>query len=864
MNHIKYFLFSDLVNNDVPVIIKIHLDSIDKSIWPLLLLNKHKFLYYVIGNNHNTNESISTTKYLVIDNDTSLFYFKLFLMRENLNLNSYKFLISLDLDIKSDVDLLLERYLGFDYNSEDILTVVFLLLALNKVVNGVNLLCYAKSRLQSFELDKWHKKIMYDYKNNHKIVSEIYADNINFLIKKANELYKEQDFSSSIYFFEKVVNLHQRNDYILKLGLAYRGAYEFDKAINLFNRYIYLHPYDHRGYSLRGLISLNAMRHSEAKTYYEIAINFHPLKKIKVKELTIAFSTQVISSLKDRTPFRISNFSYYDRFRLKTYIELSNLNMILADIHYSLGEHESAASIYYKIATSIRPDLYTAYEKLKIIDSLLFIKAINRLDKYISFLEKSLMIFFKNPNLNRLRKYIQTLYVTRGRIYILQLDRKGAENSFRSGTKAHTNVKAKEWLAYLYLWSQKYEESLVLYKDILKEKPNKVGVIINIIRNYLEQGKPEEASQFIKKYHNLLTKYQNKDKSHLVRRNYHYAIGDVERAWLIFRDRRICDALSKDSNIKYTHNIFEFRLNNEKVLVLSEWGPGDEIRWASIYPEIKSLINNLVVGCEPRLYSLLQRSFPNIEFVPINKRIRGAITVNNIKHISKVGNSLSTQVFDSNSYHMAQAMDKVTLISDVLGELRKTKSSFITHSGLLKVNAKNYSEMKEWLETLPKRNLNIGICWKSGLVDVARSVHYSELGLWKKIFELEGINFINLQYSNYEDDLSNAKNEWGVDISIPPIDLRDDFESVAALMKQLDLIISPATAVVELAGMLGVETLLFSNSPEIDWRVTNNSRDLWHSSINHITAIRNQGLNIAQKSIVDQIYDHITSRLNNE
>jgi Tfp pilus assembly protein PilF len=861
MNHIKYFLFSDLENNDIPVIIKIHLDSIDKSIWPLLLLNKHKFLYYVIGNNYHTDEPISTTKYLVIDNDTSLFYFKLFLMRGNLSLNSYKFLISLDLDIRLNVDFLLEKCLDSDYNSEDILTIVFLLLALNKVVNGINLLSYAKSSLQSFELDKWHKKIIYDYKHNHKLVSELHSDNINFLIKKANELYKEQDFSSSTYYFEKVVNLHQRNDYILKLGLAYRGAYEFDKAISLFNRYIYLHPHDHRGYSLRGLISLNAMRYSEAKAYYEIAINLHPLKKIKVKELTIAFSTQVISSLKNRTPFRFSSFSHYDRFRIKTYIELSNLNMILADIHYSLGEYESAASIYYKIATSIRPDLYTTYEKLNLIDSLLFIKAVNRLDKYINFLEKSLITFSKYPNLNRLRKYIQTLYVTRGRIYILQLDRKSAENSFRSGMKAHTNIKAREWLAYLYLWSQKYEKSLILYKGILEEKPNKVGVIINIIRNYLEQDQPKEASQYIIKYHNLLLKYQNKDKSHLVRRNYYYTVGDIENAWLAFRDRKICDALSKDLNINYTHNIFESRSYNKSVLVLSEWGPGDEIRWASVYPEIKSQVVNLTISCDPRLQSLLQRSFPHIVFVPVYKRIRGPITINNIKKISKVKSSLSTQVFDSSSYCMAQNMDEVTLISDILGEIRKNKPSFIQHSGLLSVDPKHYDEMNEWLDYLPKHKINIGICWKSGLVDVARSVHYSELSLWKRIFELDGINFINLQYSNYESDLDNVKKLWGVDIFTPPIDLRDDFESVAALIKQLDLVISPATAVVELAGMVGAETILFSNSPEIDWRVCDYDKDLWHSSIKHIKAVRNKGYLEAQNSIVNQIYRYLHEKI---
>ena len=857
MNKAKYFLFPELDNNGYGVIIKNSLSNVDCSIFPLILLNKHGFVYYMLDESYEEEKFKVSPRTILIDSVASLFYFKLFLMRDKLSANSYIALVSLDLDANLDSELFLIKNLGLNYKSKDVLSVVFLLLALNKVIHGVNLLSYAKSTYECIELNKWYKKIIYDYSLRHDLLSSSYSSNVGFLTKKANDLYREKDFSSSIYYFEKLVNLHQREDYVLKLGLAYRGAYKFDKAIALFNRYINLHTNDYRGYYLRGLISLTIMKYNEAKVYYEIAINLHPLNTIKRREITAEAFKYTLNELKNKNPLKPSNAIYSNNFKLKSYIELANLNLTLADIHYSLGQYGSAAYIYYKIATVTRPDLYIAYEKLKLIDISLFNRAVDKLDKYLYFSEKSLSTILKYASTNKLRKYIQSLHVTRGRIYILQIDRKSAENSFRLGMKAHSNVKAKEWLAYLSLWSQKYEESLVLYEDILEEKPNKVGVIINIIRNYLEQGKPEEANQYINKYKYLLSKYQNKDKSHLVRRNYYYAIGDIESAWLVFRDRKICDALSNDSNIKYTHNIFESRLNNQNVLILSEWGPGDELRWASIYPEIKILVTNLVVGCEPRLYSLLQRSFPNIEFVPINKRIRGAITVNNIKHISKVGNSLSTQVFDSNAYRMAKTMDKVTLISDVLGELRKTKSSFIKHSGFLKVNAKNYSEMKKWLDTLPKRNLNIGICWKSGLVDVARSVHYSELGLWKKIFELKGINFINLQYSNYEDDLNNAKNEWGVDVSIPPIDLRDDFESVAALMKQLDLIISPATAVVELAGMLGVETLLFSNSPEIDWRVTNNNGDLWHSSIKHIRATRSQGMDIAQQSIIEQIYNYI-------
>lgn len=857
----KYFLFLDLNINNIGVVIKNNLSDIDSDIIPLILLNTHKFSYYVISESYTV---VNRDKTILIDSSTSVFYFKLFLKRDKLHLESYARLMSLSLGDNLNYVEILAQCIASDYSSYKVLSLVFFLLALNKVMAAIEILNYAKSLSNCVELNKWYKKVVYDYSDRHEIISSLHSNNVGFLINKANTLYKENDFSSSVYYFEKLVFLHGREDYTIKLGLAYRGAYEFDKAMVLFNRYINSHPEDYRGYYLRGLISLSVMKYSEAKEYYEISISRHPFRIIKAQEVAADSFKYLLGSIKNKNKLKISNLPHFNQFRLKSYIEYTNLNMTLADIHNSLGEYKLAANIYYKIATSVRPDLYLAYEKLSYIDEYLFNKAVNKLDKYLGVIEIYVSKFFKFNIANKLKKYIQSLYVTRGRIYILQLDRKGAERSFKLGKDTHSNIKAREWLAYLYLWSHRYEESLVLYKSILEEKPNRVSVIINLIRNYLEKDEPEKAGKYIDNYHNLLLKAKNKDKSHLVRRNYYYSIGDITHAWLAFRDRKICDALLMDSSINYTHSVFESRSSNNKVLVLSEWGPGDELRWASVYPEVKRLVTNLTIGCEPRLFSLFQRSFPNIKFIPTHKRIRGNITVNNIKHISKVKNSLLTQVLDSHAYHIAQNMDRVTLISDVLGELRKDRSSFIKHSGLLNIDPEVYSRMSKWLETLPKNNINIGICWKSGLVDVARSVHYSELGLWKKIFELNGVNFVNLQYSNYEADLSNAKDEWGVDIFVPSIDLRDDFESVAALMKQLDLVISPATAVVELAGMVGVETLLFSNSPEIDWRVLDDNSDLWHSSINHIRATRNQDFNIAQISIVEQIYECISFKLNQD
>ena len=856
MDIYKYFLFPDSKSNSFGLALNSNISIISSALIDLMSLNKHKFRFYKI---HKNKYAPSENQFLVGSGKSSLFYFELFMKAKVIDRSVYPLIYSSSVGA-IDAEIINKRIVDFYKKSnskhESLLSVIFFMLSIDQVSMALKLINLANERFSEVDLINWHNKILFDYSYNHKLISQAYINDINYLIKKGNELYSHKDYKASLYYFEKVINFHGRNDYLLKFGLACRNAGDFNRSISAFNKYIRLNPEKHTGFYLRGLVSLTQMKYREALVYYDIAINMHPLNKSNVLKVSI----NSLRLLVRKNNLRVNDFPLYNNLKLKSYIEYTNLNLTKADIYYSLGDLENSSLLYYKISSVLRPDLYISYEKLFEINKSLFLKAVKKLDGYLLVARFLGRFNLDNVNIGRFKKYIQTLYVTRGRISMLQIDRESAEQNFMAGMAIHENIKAREWLAYLYLWSQRYEESLNLYKEILVQKPNKVSVIINIIRVYLEKNELVKAGEYLSRYNKLLTKNKNKDKSHLVRRNYHYAIGDIEGAWLVFRDRKICDALRNDEELFYTHNILDLNNTSKTTLVLSEWGPGDELRWSSVYPELSNTFSDLYIGCEPRLYSLFQRSFPKAKFIPINKRIRGPIKHEQVKHLSKVKSSIMTQVLDSNSYSIAKNMDQITLISDVLGEIRKDKISFKPHQGLLKFDKVKYDLMLDWLQSLPKNKINIGICWKSGLVDVARSVHYSELSLWKKVFELDGINFINLQYSNYEADLNDAKVKWGVDIFIPPINLKDDFESVAALMKQLDLVISPATAVAELAGMLGVKTLLFSNSPEIDWRVDESGVDLWHSSINHICATRSQGMDVAQTSIVDQIYSYIKKR----
>jgi hypothetical protein len=63
---------------------------------------------------------------------------------------------------------------------------------------------------------------------------------------------------------------------------------------------------------------------------------------------------------------------------------------------------------------------------------------------------------------------------------------------------------------------------------------------------------------------------------------------------------------------------------------------------------------------------------------------------------------------------------------------------------------------------------------------------------------------VNLQYGDCADELAQVEQTFGIRIHRwDDLDLMNDFESVAALMVGLDLILAPNSTTLELAGALG-------------------------------------------------------------
>lgn len=272
---------------------------------------------------------------------------------------------------------------------------------------------------------------------------------------------------------------------------------------------------------------------------------------------------------------------------------------------------------------------------------------------------------------------------------------------------------------------------------------------------------------------------------------------------------------------------------NGSILLLAIFGPGDEIRFSSLYEKIVAQFKDVqvLISCDPRLQPLLKRSFPLIDFIPI-KRERGEAKVNLETHGRLPGLELRLAL-DNSGFEYLEKTNHMALVTDFLSSELKDKSSFDGSSYLTPCK----KTVEKWSIKRPP-GLVVGLSWRSSLTTAARNEHYLSIEELAPLFDIEGVTFINLQYDECQEELDWVERNWPGKVWNPQdLDQYNDLDGVAGLIASLPLVIAPATTVVELSGALGVTTWLLSNSSELHWRNNRESgRDVWHHSIQHVEA----------------------------
>ena len=245
---------------------------------------------------------------------------------------------------------------------------------------------------------------------------------------------------------------------------------------------------------------------------------------------------------------------------------------------------------------------------------------------------------------------------------------------------------------------------------------------------------------------------------------------------------------------------------NQNILIIKEQGIGDEILYGSMYPDFIKKYKKIQIETDPRLISLFERSF-NIKdvFVPYTTYSKNKKNVDQFNHVIYAGS---------------------------LGRLFRNKISDFPKAKFLIVKESKFKEINKIIGKLNTK-IKIGISWKSKneTYGVDKSLN---LDLLLPILKLEEFSFINLQYGDTANEIKNFYNNHKLKIlNIKEVDLFNDFEAIAALLKNLDLLITVSNSTAHLAGSLGVHTWLIKPKNHVTlhyWNQPGNTTP-WYSSI---------------------------------
>jgi Flp pilus assembly protein TadD len=279
--------------------------------------------------------------------------------------------------------------------------------------------------------------------------------------------------------------------------------------------------------------------------------------------------------------------------------------------------------------------------------------------------------------------------------------------------------------------------------------------------------------------------------------------GDFENGWTEY-DARLDAVDSPRRGFKFPEwdgGAFAGR----SVLVYSEQGYGDEIMFASCFPDLLSEAASVTIECDPRLRALFARSFP--EAVVLSGETRG-------EHgwLAGIGR-----------------IDAQVAAGSLPRRYRPRLESFPARSRYLTADPERVARYRARLAALgtgPK----VGLSWRGGLVRTRRAVRSLAPADLRTLLERPGLQFVSLQHAPSEADLASLAalapgrfHHW-------PAALADADES-AALMSALDRTITVCNSVVHLGGALGLDVhVLVPANPE--WRYLHaGDRMPWYPSV---------------------------------
>jgi len=342
--------------------------------------------------------------------------------------------------------------------------------------------------------------------------------------------------------------------------------------------------------------------------------------------------------------------------------------------------------------------------------------------------------------------------------------------------------------------------SIVAYRRAVELCPDLVDAHYNLaIALFIDGRDVKEVVRIYERVFELRPDYAEARFSHALAL---LACGDLESGWRDY-ESRFDAGRGEDRVLRPALPKPEWQdedLTGKSILVWWEQGIGDQILFAGLLPELIERARRCTLLCAPKLVTLFARSFPDAH--------------------------VTAQI---NATNPADAFDVQVAAGSVARWLRPTLASFPNRPGYLVADPQRVTYWRERFAGIGG-GLKVGFCWRSSRLKGERAFEYTSLSQWGPIFAVPGVHFVNLQYDECMNELDQARSEFGVTLHhFSEVDMFDDLDETAALMKALDLVISAQTAVSALAGALGMPCWQMSQG--LDWTALGAENNPWYPTM---------------------------------
>lgn len=277
--------------------------------------------------------------------------------------------------------------------------------------------------------------------------------------------------------------------------------------------------------------------------------------------------------------------------------------------------------------------------------------------------------------------------------------------------------------------------------------------------------------------------------------------GDFLKSWSVRRAAPQWRTLKRDLGSIFLNYEELPEAPGSSLFLIIDDGVGDEIRTAQYLDELSSRFA-VTATCDPRLQSLLERSFPSVEFVGVPRRVRGILNpVYDGRYSDFILASHLTAVCDP----YVAASDHVTFGQNL---------TFNRFAGVLPRSDSGAYLVPDPARAVPKAEgrLKVGLVWKSHFAGGSRRMMYPNVERFAPLLDVEGVEFWSVQHAI--DPAEAAYCEENGIRQIEDVDLFDDFEGLAGHLASMDLVIGISTVPMELAAAVGTPTWLLGFSPE--------------------------------------------------